>query len=558
MGACGVDPHDRGVGREIDVEPSSIKHLRHQENVGQGERVSESVTTCRLVHVGFERIETSRDPSSGPGFSIQTSGIDLLEQSQVLHRLNARVHDFDELSNRAAVGGRARKKRGVRILFFEHFADRYGLRTIEGATAFAPLEHRDLHHRVLGFKRVGSLLTAALKQMDGQVFVLDLLERENDAHAPAGGASPIPVQLHAGPVPRARNVAQESSTARLTNACARRRLVLMKRDRDLGRSGLLVTRMGLGLAALGRPGYMTLGRTQDLPKRTVHGLEAQSWAVLDAAYAAGIRVFDVARSYGRAEAFLRSWIDARDHQPGAIVVTSKWGYTYMADWQIDAPAHEIKEHSLQRLLQQWELSRQQLWSHLDVYQIHSASLDTGVLDNGEVLDALDQLRSIHGVRIGLSLTGPGQAETLDKAMTVRIDGIPLFDVVQATWNPLEPSAGSVLLAAREAGMGVVIKESVANGRLTSRGLSTLAPAAREVAAQATERHGVSLDTWAVAAALAQPWADVVLSGAVTADQVTSNVRATDVKWTNADEDALSRLAEPSDAYWARRKALPWT
>ena len=33
--------------------------------------------------------------------------------------------------------------------------------------------------------------------------------------------------------------------------------------------------------------------------------------VLDAAYGAGVRYFDAARSYGRAEQFLGSWLRAR-------------------------------------------------------------------------------------------------------------------------------------------------------------------------------------------------------------------------------------------------------
>ena len=40
-----------------------------------------------------------------------------------------------------------------------------------------------------------------------------------------------------------------------------------------------------------------------------------------------------------------------------------------------------------------------------------------------------------------------------------------FDCVQATWNVLEPSAGPALAAAHDAGLGVIIKEAVANGRL---------------------------------------------------------------------------------------------
>ena len=68
----------------------------------------------------------------------------------------------------------------------------------------------------------------------------------------------------------------------------------------LGPGGPIVSRIGLGLAALGRPAYITGGRGGDLPDRSVAGLRAQSHTVLDAAYAAGIGYVDAARSYGRA------------------------------------------------------------------------------------------------------------------------------------------------------------------------------------------------------------------------------------------------------------------
>ena len=81
----------------------------------------------------------------------------------------------------------------------------------------------------------------------------------------------------------------------------------------LGATGLQVTRIGLGLAALGRPAYINLGRDADLPAdRDVDVMERRCHAVLDAAYGAGIRYFDAARSYGLAEAFLGRWLRARD------------------------------------------------------------------------------------------------------------------------------------------------------------------------------------------------------------------------------------------------------
>ena len=70
-----------------------------------------------------------------------------------------------------------------------------------------------------------------------------------------------------------------------------------------------VARLGLGLAALGRPGYLNLGHGAQLGgDRSVAALRARTHEVLDAAYAAGIRDFDAARSYGRAEEFLGEWL----------------------------------------------------------------------------------------------------------------------------------------------------------------------------------------------------------------------------------------------------------
>src|SRR5687767_873026 len=103
------------------------------------------------------------------------------------------------------------------------------------------------------------------------------------------------------------------------------------------------TRIGLGLAAIGRPGYINLGHDVDLPaERTVEALREQARALLDDAYAAGVRYFDVARSYGRAEEFIADWLRSRPDVED-VVVGSKWGYTYTAGWRVDADVHEVKD-----------------------------------------------------------------------------------------------------------------------------------------------------------------------------------------------------------------------
>ena len=57
--------------------------------------------------------------------------------------------------------------------------------------------------------------------------------------------------------------------------------------------------------------------------------------------------------------------------------------------------------------------------------------------------------------------------------------------------------------------------------------------------------------------LAQPFVDVVLSGAATVGALRSNLAAADL---TLDEDALAALdalEEPSDAYWAARGEMAW-
>jgi aryl-alcohol dehydrogenase-like predicted oxidoreductase len=288
----------------------------------------------------------------------------------------------------------------------------------------------------------------------------------------------------------------------------------------LGRAGLPVSRLGLGLAALGRPGYINLGHADDLHRDyRVETMEERAAAVLDAAHAAGIRYLDAARSYGRAEAFLAAWLERRGHPPGSITVGSKWGYTYTAGWRVAAEHHEVKDHSRAVFGRQLGESRALLGAHLQLYQIHSATLDSGVLDDPDTLRALAAARD-EGLAIGLTLSGSRQAETLQQALAIRIDGAPLFGVVQATWNLLERSAGDALHAAHDAGLGVIIKEGLANGRLTDRN-PELSPAIR----RAATRAGTTIDALALAAILAQPWVDVVLSGAATVAQLHSNAAA---------------------------------
>jgi len=314
--------------------------------------------------------------------------------------------------------------------------------------------------------------------------------------------------------------------------------------RTLGATGLPVTPLGLGLAALGRPGYINLGHAGDVGDTAVEAMERHAHAVLDAAYEGGVRYFDAARSYGRAEAFLASWLRRRGLARSDVTVGSKWGYTYTADWRIDVDEHEVKDLTVGTLRRQLGETRALIGEHLALYQIHSATLESGVLDDPEVREELARLRE-EGVRVGFTTTGPRQAATIERALEV--GG---FDAVQATWNLHERSATAALAAAHDAGLGVIVKEALANGRLTTRGdTGPLAQAARE--------RGTTPDALALAAVLAQPWVDVALSGVATVDTLHSNLAALDVAWDPELEERLAGLAEPAEAYWERRGELAW-
>ncbi|MBN2470048.1 MAG: aldo/keto reductase [Anaerolineae bacterium] len=329
--------------------------------------------------------------------------------------------------------------------------------------------------------------------------------------------------------------------------------------RPLGHSGLAVTPLGLGLAALGRPGYITLDHAADLRHDySVETMQARAHAVLDAAWAAGIRYFDAARSYGKAEQFLGTWLHRRNIPPEAVTVGSKWGYTYTANWQVEAKNHEIKDHSLPVLKRQWEETRANLGRHVRLYQVHSATLDSGVLENIPVLQQLWTLKHHERVRIGLTLSGPEQAATLRRAAALTVGGARLFDTVQVTYNVLEPSTGPLLEEVHAAGMGVIVKEALANGRLTPRNADNpdFARAYAVLQAQA-ERLRTTVDALALAAVLACPFVDVVLSGAARQDHLTSNLGALRVAWDEEADSALAALAEPPDQYWATRSALDW-
>ncbi len=291
-----------------------------------------------------------------------------------------------------------------------------------------------------------------------------------------------------------------------------------------------------------------MGRGELPADRSVANMRAATWEVLDHAYAAGVRWVDTARSYGRAEEFLATWLAQREPSDvAALTVSSKWGYAYVGDWRLDAPVHEVKEHSLARFSRQWPESQALLGSRLALYQVHSLTPDSPLFDDLELQDALAALPT----RVGFSTSGPHQADTVRRALALTRHGTPVFTAVQSTWNVLEPSVGPALAEAHAEGAHVLVKEVLANGRLA---VDPPAEVGKTAAAA-----GVGPDAVALAAALAQPWADTVLLGPAGPDQLRSNLAAlTVVPDPVAIAEAFTDLATEPDVYWRDRGALAWS
>ncbi|AOW86093.1 aldo/keto reductase [Streptomyces olivaceus] len=307
--------------------------------------------------------------------------------------------------------------------------------------------------------------------------------------------------------------------------------------------------IGLGLAAVGRPGYINLGRDRDLPPdRTVEAMRERTHDLLDAAYAQGVRYFDAARSYGRSEEFLAGWLRERPDVDD-VVVGSKWGYTYTADWSPDAEQHEVKDHGVATYERQRGETDALLGERLDLYQIHSLTPDSPALTDKHLHARLAEAAA-RGATVGFSTSGPAQADAIRAALTVTVGGEPLFRTVQSTYNALETSAEPALAEAHAAGLTVIVKEGMANGRLAG----PQAPAALRTVAEET---ALGCDAVALALVLRRPWAGVVLSGAATVGQLGSNLHAAAVDLDDDQADRLGALVEEPAAYWAHRGQLPW-
>ena len=312
-------------------------------------------------------------------------------------------------------------------------------------------------------------------------------------------------------------------------------------------------KLGLGTAALGRPQYINV-RQHTSENSDLETFRKQSFAVLENAYNLGVRYFDTAPGYGLAEELVLEWLQTKEDN--AIEVATKWGYTYTANFDINATIHEVKEHSLAKLKEQWNFSKK-LLPYLKVYQIHSATLETGVLENTDVLNYLVFLKKEHHLKIGLTTTGTNQLEVIKKALDIAINGVQVFDLFQVTYNFLDQSLKELSAELVRQNKQIVIKEALANGRVFRNPIYPHYKEMYTTLERLSKKHSVGVDAISLKYCEQTITNSIVLSGASTSEQLKENLKLQTFTLSNNDIDILNGLKVTPDFYWTERKKLGW-
>ena len=311
--------------------------------------------------------------------------------------------------------------------------------------------------------------------------------------------------------------------------------------------------LGIGTAALGRPQYINIRQKNS----TIDDLDLfrkQSFTVLENAYKLGVRYFDTAPGYGLAEDLLLEWMQTK--MDLTIQIATKWGYTYVANFNPNAKVHEVKEHSLKKLNEQWETSKGFL-PHLKVYQIHSATLETGVLENETVLNRLAYLKNEYKIRIGITTTGANQVDVINKALNVSVGGIQLFDAFQVTYNMLDQSLNSISIELNKQNKKIIIKEALANGRVFRNEKYSRYYKMYDVLELLAKKHKVGVDAISLQFCAQTIPESIILSGASNNIQLQENLKLNTFLLSEIELQKIKNFKINPNNYWQERKQLNW-
>jgi aryl-alcohol dehydrogenase-like predicted oxidoreductase len=278
-----------------------------------------------------------------------------------------------------------------------------------------------------------------------------------------------------------------------------------------------------------------------------------AFALMDAAWAAGINVFDTAASYGggRSESWIGDW---RSERGAPVLLSTKVFWSVTGD-----PADRGLGHD--RILRELDGSLARLGAErVDMYLTHEPDEDTPI---EETLRALDEVvRAGKARAIGASnLDGTGLEQALETSTRL---GFARFGWVQNEYSLLRREAEAEILpvCARE-GLGFTPFSPLAGGWLTGKyrrgeaypsgSRMTLRPdpyedlvseetfRGLEAFAEAAEDLGVEPATLAVAWVLGHPQVTAVVVGPRRPEQLATAVAATELELSSRERDELAGL-----------------
>jgi aryl-alcohol dehydrogenase-like predicted oxidoreductase len=224
--------------------------------------------------------------------------------------------------------------------------------------------------------------------------------------------------------------------------------------RELGRSGISVTRIILGCGNFGgvgsSPAFFGLGIPHD-----------EAFRIMDAAWELGLTTFDTADAYGsgRSEAWIGEWLAAKGAAVrDAITVETK---TFN-------PMEEGADRGLARarIVRQLESSLARLGlERVPLYMAHAPDPDTPV---EETLGAFDEL--LRAGKVGAVGASNFSAEELAEAVELaELEGVARFEWVQNSHSLLEQDdTQTVFPVCREHGLGYEAFGPLAGGWLAGR------------------------------------------------------------------------------------------
>lgn len=200
-------------------------------------------------------------------------------------------------------------------------------------------------------------------------------------------------------------------------------------QRTLGKTGLQVSRLGVGLAEIGG---LTFEEVQ------------KAGEVLNTALDQGITFLDTAACYGNSEELIGRTVA---HRRDDFVLASKCGHV-AGGYEGEAWTAQTVRDSIDRSLVRMKTDV------IDLMQLHSCGVD--VLEKGEVIEALQKAQQAGKVRfIGYSGDNESAAWAVDSG---------LFATLQTSFNLVDQHARTKLFAkVKEQGMGLINKRPIANG-----------------------------------------------------------------------------------------------